>query len=79
MTVEPGCYFVDALIDDVNMSENVKKCINFDTIDKKFRGFGGIRIEDNLVVTKTGCKSWTNVPRETEDIERVMSGELVWP
>ena len=79
MRVDAGCYFVDALIDDVNMSENVKKCINFDTIDKKFRGFGGVRIEDNLVVTKTGCKSWTNVPRETEDIERVMSGELVWP
>jgi Xaa-Pro dipeptidase len=79
MTVEPGCYFVDALIDDVNMSENVKKCINFDVIDEKFRGFGGVRIEDNLVVTKDGCKSWTNVPRETDDIEKVMNGELAWP
>jgi hypothetical protein len=32
-----------------------------------------------LVVTKDGCKSWTNVPRETDDIEKVMSGELAWP
>ena len=78
MTVEPGCYFVDALIDDVDMSENVKKCINFDTIDEKFRGFGGVRIEDNLVVTKDGCTSWTNVPRETDEIEKVMSSELIW-
>ena len=60
MTVEPGCYFVDALIDDVNMSENVK-VQNFDTIVKKFRG-GGVRI---WITSRhqTGCKSWTNVPR----------------
>ena len=78
MTVEPGCYFVDALIDDVNMDEKVKKCINFETINQKFRGFGGVRIEDNVVVTSNGCISWTNVPRETEDIEKVMNGTLNW-
>ena len=37
-----------------------------------------MRIEDNLVVTKDGCTSWTNVPRETDEIEKVMSGELIW-
>ena len=60
------------------VSENVKKSINYDTIDEKYRGFGGVRIEDNLVVTKDGCTSWTNVPRETDEIEKVMSGELIW-
>lgn len=38
----------------------------------------GIRLEDNVLVTATGMKTLTNVPREVEDVERVLAGGE-WP
>ena len=40
--------------------------------------FGGIRIEDDVIVTATGCESMTDVPRTVDDIEQVMAGKS-WP
>ena len=38
----------------------------------------GVRLEDDLVVTATGTRCMTNVPRKVEDLERVMAGGE-WP
>jgi len=40
--------------------------------------FGGVRLEDNVVVIANGARSMTNVPRQVEDVEAVMAG-APWP
>ena len=42
------------------------------------QGFGGVRIEDDVIVTADGARSMTNVPRTVADIEAVMTG-APWP
>ena len=47
-TIEPGLYFIDSLLADLKATE-LSKYMNWDVIDS-FRPFGGIRIEDNIIV-----------------------------
>ena len=42
------------------------------------QSFGGVRLEDDVIVTETGARSMTNVPRSVEDVEAVMAG-APWP
>ncbi len=56
-TIEPGLYFIDLLLSELKNGENAKY-INWPKVDE-FRKFGGIRIEDNVVVTQTGHENLT--------------------
>ena len=56
-TIEPGLYFIESLLGDLKKSENAKY-INWPKVDA-FRKFGGIRIEDDLVVTANGHENLT--------------------
>ncbi|MFC0119972.1 Xaa-Pro dipeptidase [Pseudoalteromonas xiamenensis] len=47
-TIEPGLYFIDSLLDDLKKTDNTKY-INWNKVDH-FRPYGGIRIEDNIIV-----------------------------
>lgn len=47
-TIEPGLYFIDSLLEDLRTSPQ-SKFINWNVVDE-FRPFGGIRIEDNVIV-----------------------------
>ncbi|XP_028790599.1 xaa-Pro dipeptidase-like [Neltuma alba] len=77
ITVEPGCYFIDALLLPAMSSSETSKFFNQQAIDR-FKGFGGVRIESDVLVTADGCKNMTSCPREIPEIEAVMSG-APWP
>ncbi|KAJ3433643.1 xaa-pro dipeptidase [Anaeramoeba flamelloides] len=71
LTVEPGIYFIRPLLEPAFEDPEVNKYLNVDKI-KKFLDFGGIRIEDDVLVTETGYEVLTDVPKEIEDIEKLM-------
>ena len=73
LTVEPGIYFNDYCIDKA-----IKECPQFFNINilNDYRGFGGIRLEDNVLITPEGCENLTRCARTVEDIEKVMSGKI---
>jgi len=55
ITDEPGIYFIPALIDQWKANKTNADFINFDKL-QEYRDFGGIRLEDNLLVTETGAR-----------------------
>ena len=72
-TIEPGIYFIQGLFDEVKLNDKIKDYFNFDKI-KEYMDVGGVRLEDNIVVTPSGYKVMTNCPRTTEEIEKCMAG-----
>ena len=56
-TIEPGLYFIDVLLKELKDSDN-SKYVNWPKVDR-FRKFGGIRVEDDLVVTGDGHRNLT--------------------
>jgi len=76
ITVEPGCYFIDYLLDAALAdTEGRAAFINADVL-ARFRGTGGVRIEDDVLVTADGCENFTHVPRTVAEIEAVMAGTI---
>ncbi|TMP34416.1 Xaa-Pro dipeptidase [Pseudoalteromonas rubra] len=47
-TIEPGLYFIDSLLGELAQTDN-KQYVNWDKVDA-FKPYGGIRIEDNIIV-----------------------------
>jgi Xaa-Pro dipeptidase len=78
ITVEPGIYFIDPVLDGALADPKTSKFLVADAI-QRFRGFGGVRIEDDEVVTPTGAENLTHVPRDVEDVEAVMAGQAWQP
>ncbi len=57
VTMEPGLYFIDQLLTQARATELGAR-INWSLLEK-LRPFGGIRIEDDLAVTASGCENLT--------------------
>jgi len=72
ITVEPGIYFIDALLEPALANPAYAPFLVPEVL-ARFRNFGGVRIEDDVLVTATGCENLTHVPREVDEIERVMA------
>ncbi len=53
VTIEPGIYFVPALLRDAEFRERYSDAVDWDHAEKMM-GFGGIRIEDNVLITDAG-------------------------
>ena len=72
ITVEPGIYFVEFAFEKAFKDEKLVKYLNVDLI-RSYYDFGGVRIEDDVIVTDTGFINMTEaVPRTVEDIEEWM-------
>ncbi|MGD1147956.1 MAG: aminopeptidase P family protein [Thermoanaerobaculaceae bacterium] len=70
-TVEPGIYFIPELARRWKAEGKFADFIDYDTLER-YLGFGGIRIEENVLVTPEGCRilgKWR--PRTIEGVERV--------
>ncbi len=72
VTNEPGCYFIPALIDQWKGQKKHGQFINYDQVEK-FRGFGGVRIEDDVLITDEGSRVLgTPIPKTVEEVEDTM-------
>ncbi|MEE3445638.1 MAG: aminopeptidase P family protein, partial [Prevotella sp.] len=76
VTDEPGIYFIPALIDDWKASGHCKEFLNFDKLET-YKDFGGIRIEDDLLITKDGCRflGSKRIPYHPQELETFMEND----
>lgn len=74
VTDEPGIYFIPQLIDEWKAKGLYKDFINYDKLET-YKDFGGIRIEDDLLITKDGCRfiGKDRIPYRPKDVEAFMA------
>ena len=73
ITVEPGIYFIDFMMDKAETDLNLVKYLNVEKLEE-YRGFGGVRIEDDVLVYEDHVESLQkDLPRTTEEIEQFMA------
>jgi len=74
MTDEPGIYFIPALIDDWKASGHCTEFLNFDLLET-YKDFGGIRIEDDILITADGCRYLGKelIPYHIKDVEEFIN------
>ena len=78
LTVEPGIYFIGALIDKALADPVMSALVDADALHAFQREVGGVRLEDVVVVTEGGCRNLTLCPRTVDEVEAVRSGGA-WP
>ena len=72
ITIEPGCYFRDFLLEEALAKPEIAKYLN-ETLIRSYYDFGGVRIEDDVLVLKDGFENLNEkLPREVSDIEAAM-------
>lgn len=72
VTNEPGIYFIPALIDIWKKENKFTNFINYDKLET-YKDFGGIRIEDDLLITDSGCRVLGKpIPKTVEEVENIM-------
>ena len=76
ITNEPGVYFIPELIDLWKAEKKYSEFLNYDKIEE-YRNFGGIRIEDDILVTETGQRVLGKpIPKTVAEVEATMADKL---
>ena len=73
VTDEPGIYFIPALIDEWRAKGHCKDFLNFDMLET-YKDFGGIRLEDDVLITDDGCRflGRNRIPYHPDEVEDFM-------
>ena len=75
LTVEPGIYFIPALIDQWKSENKFASFINYAKVEA-YRNFSGIRIEDDVLVTKEGNRVLGRpIPKTIKEVEKTMAAK----
>lgn len=73
VTDEPGIYFIPELMDKWEAEGKFKDLINYDIL-KQYREFGGIRLEDDILITDNGCRLLgKRIPITIEEVENIQN------
>ena len=74
VTVEPGIYFIPALIEQWKREGTNAQFVNFEKL-KDYYTFGGIRLEDDILITDDGCRllGEKRLPISVEEVEKEMA------
>ena len=76
VTIEPGVYFVPALLNDPARRERYAEMVDWDVVDGLL-DFGGIRIEDDVLITPGGCDVMSEaLPKTASEIEAIRRDAL---
>lgn len=76
LTNEPGIYFIPELIDIWKAEKKYQQFLNYDKIEE-YRNFGGIRIEDDILVTADSCRILGKpIPKTVAEVEQTMAERL---
>jgi Xaa-Pro aminopeptidase len=76
ITVEPGLYFIPELINRWQAEHKLSQYINYAMVDK-YRDFGGIRLEDDVLVTENGSRILgKKIPKTIDEVEAMSSFNL---
>lgn len=79
ITNEPGCYFNDFLVAEFLDKIPERKEVVDKEVLKKYMYIGGVRIEDDVLVTKSGCEVLTKITSDPDEIEKIVSDGLSKP
>lgn len=72
LTVEPGLYFNDTMLNIWIRHDDYEKYFDLDKL-ARYRAVGGVRIEDTVVITENGYENLTQVPKQIHEIEHLMN------
>jgi len=74
-TVEPGVYFIPALIERWRKERKFAEHINYEAV-ARYLNFGGIRIEDDILITADACRVLGEpIPKTVAEIEELLAAE----
>jgi Xaa-Pro dipeptidase len=73
VTVEPGCYFVPKLYQAAIANPATGKYINAEVAERLRTTVGGVRIEDDILITEDGNRNLSRIPKEIDDLEALLA------